>query len=263
MDKLNKLEEILAALPNLCVFYSGGVDSAFLLAVAKRFVKGAVVGLMADTCFMSRAEVLDAQRTAEGAGLDIVFVELNPLADEKVRHNDKKRCYYCKKQVFSTLMAEAQKRGFTHFADGQNADDLSKYRPGHAAAQELEVLSPLAAARFTKADIRAYSREFGLPTWDKPANACLATRLPYDTEVTHDSLARIEAAEDILHGLGIRECRARTHGDILRVEVKREDFGKILDTPDLTENLLKLGYAYVTLDLNGISSGSMDLHLRG
>ncbi len=258
MSKKLQLSELIGGYDNLAIMYSGGVDSTFLLKAAVETLGNRALALLADSCLIPRSEVEFAKKVAADMGARLKIVELSPLDIEEVRQNDPKRCYYCKKRVFSALIERGQALGFTHFADGQNADDQKVYRPGGAASKELLVISPLSELGFTKDDIRHYSRELGLSTHDKPAGGCLATRLPYHTRLTTELLSVIESAEEFLHNIGIGQCRTRIHGDLLRLELLHEDFAKVVGNCDLISHMRGLGFNYITLDLEGFSSGSMD-----
>jgi len=257
MDKLELLRQNLSQYARLCVCFSGGVDSTLLLRVAHDALGDNAFAILADTVFIPRREVEEATALARTIGAECRVLILNALGPEQVRYNDKRRCYYCKRNIFTAIQAKALELGATAVADGQNCDDALVYRPGSQAASELGVVSPLAEAGLTKADIRRYSQELGLPTWNKPAYACLASRLPYDTEVTPQALGMIEQAEILLHDRGFLNVRARLHGDLLRVEAPPVDFAGILNA-DIIAGLKNIGFRYVTLDMEGFRSGSMD-----
>jgi uncharacterized protein len=227
------------------------VDSSLLLKLAHD-TNGAR-GVLVDSVFVPRREIAEAVKTAEhiGAGLEIITADV--LSDGFVANNDKKRCYYCKKMVYGAI-----KLRYDTILDGQNADDSGQYRPGSQAAKEYGVVSPFAALGVSKAEIRQLSKKLGLPTWDKPANACLATRLPYDTSVSADVLANIERAEDFLSDKGHTNHRVRTHGNIARIEVPKGQFGQLLADSEIVQYMKSLGYKYITLDIEGTRSGSMD-----
>ncbi len=258
MDKLDFLKQILAGFDRLCVCYSGGTDSAFLLKVAHDVLGDRAFGVIADAVVLPRAELEDALAQAKEIGAACHVVVVDALSVPQLRANDKKRCYYCKRNIFGQIAGHAALLGASAIADGKNADDALAFRPGAQAAAELGVVSPLYDAGMTKRDIRRYSRELGLKTWDRPAAACLATRVPYDVEVTLELLGRIEAAEALLHEAGFPGVRARVHGDLLRVEVPREEIGALAARLDLAQTLKHLGFRYVTIDFEGFRSGSMD-----
>jgi uncharacterized protein len=260
MNKLDRLKELLAPLGRLCVCYSGGVDSAFLLKVAYDVLGEGAFAVVADTALLPRTELAEAAALAESIGAACLVIKVDALAVPEVRRNDRQRCYHCKKNLYARIRDRATALGADAVADGKNADDAAVHRPGARAADELGVLSPLCEAGLTKEDIRRCSRRLGLPTWDKPANACLATRLPYDTEVTSTLLEAIENAEELLHARGYHAVRVRVHdgGTIARVEAPLESLPALAAEPGLSAALGASGFRYVTLDMEGLRSGSMD-----
>lgn len=257
-DKREALKAYLAAQGTLCVCYSGGVDSALLLKVAHDVLGDRAFAVIADAPMVPRRELAEALKLAEQIGARCHVIKVDALVVEELRNNDKRRCYFCKKNIFSQIQQTAAEYGATAVADGKNADDAKVYRPGAQAASELGVISPLHDAGMSKREIREYSRELGLPTWDKPALACLATRLPYDTEVTLEKLAQVEAAEEVLHDAGFVNVRVRSHGEIARIEAPQADFAALLSDAGLPERLHEVGFRYITLDMEGYRSGSMD-----
>ena len=241
----------------LCVCYSGGADSAFLALAARRALGGRAAAVLINGAMLRRRDFDGALRTAELIGIAPYIIEFDPFSVPEFRSNDKLRCYHCKKAMLTRAQAFAETLGIRHVADGRNADDSRAHRPGARAAAELGVVSPLAEAGMTKAEIREYSRALGLDTWDKPSNSCLATRFPYDTVLTREDFEKAEAAENALAGLGVAGGRVRVHGGIARVEVPPVDFEAVIHS-DLARELKNLGFRYVTLDLEGFRSGSMD-----
>jgi uncharacterized protein len=209
---------------------------------------------------MPESEVRAAGELAASIGIRHVLIE-EPLIDPKVAENPPDRCYHCKKIVFSVLRKAASKDGITHVLDGSNTDDASDYRPGFAALGELGIASPLRDAGLSKAEIRELSKRLGLETWDKPAFACLASRVPYGERITMEKLARIGKAEDYLRGLGLRQVRVRAHLDIARIEVAPEERAKMFDEAKMdrtAERLKSLGFLYVCMELGGYRTGSMN-----
>ncbi|MDR2463086.1 MAG: ATP-dependent sacrificial sulfur transferase LarE [Verrucomicrobiales bacterium] len=257
-DKLPTLKKNLARHQRLCVCYSGGVDSAFLLKMAHDVLGERAFAMIVDSATLPRRELQSALTLAREIGADCHVIERDIFTIPELRQNVLKRCYYCKLSEFGLIKEQAVKLGATAVADGKNADDVKAHRPGIQAADELRVISPLFEAGLTKADIRRYSRELGLPTWEKPSHPCLSTRLPYNTEVTAELLKKIERAEEVLQKAGFREVRVRAHGDIARIEVPRENFTALTVTPRCVEELKRIGFRYITLDLEGFRSGSMD-----
>jgi len=260
------LKEQLAALESLVVAYSGGVDSTFLLkAAVDALGSDRVLAVTAESETYQKFERDEAEANARLIGARHLVIRTEELANPEFASNPPDRCYYCKGELFSKLREMAATEGFRHVADGTNLDDLSDIRPGRTAAKENDVVSPLAAAGLTKDDIRALSRELGLPTWNKPAMACLSSRFPYGTEITTGLLERVAKAEELLRNLGFTQFRVRHHGDIARIEVPRDSLARFLDeevSRSITRSLKELGYVYVTLDLEGFRSGSMNEVLK-
>ena len=239
---------------------SGGVDSSLLAALAVRALgKERVRCILLDSPLVPRREVEEAREVADRLSLPLEIVAFPVLDDETFRANRPDRCYTCKKASARLLKELARREGIETVADGTNASDLGTYRPGLAASDEEGICHPLAGAGATKADIRRIARECGLPFWNKPSAACLATRIPYGDEVTEEVLGRIEAAEDLLHDRGFRQVRVRAHGDVARIEVPSDELERLFALRDeVTAALRRIGFAYVALDLAGYRSGSMD-----
>ena len=246
---------------SVLVAFSGGVDSTFLLAVAREVLGDGAKAVTAVSPTYSPHEVEAARRMAAHLGVPLEILETDEFNDERFVANPKERCYWCKTELFSKLVRRAVELGCAAVLDGSNADDTGDYRPGMTAARELGVRSPLMEISFTKADIRAESRRIGLPTWDKPSYACLASRIPYGTRITPEIVARIEASERFLREAGFSQVRVRHHGDLARIEILPAEFVRVME-PALRERLVAavkaLGYAYVTLDLQGYRTGSMN-----
>lgn len=260
-NKYRLLQDLLRSYGNVAIAYSGGVDSSLLSYVAHEALGDNAVSLTADAPVVPRSELADSQAFCKRYGIRQVICHPNPIMMEEVRFNAPNRCYVCKKALFSSLFEEAAKLGVETIADGSNLDDLGDYRPGLKALEELQVKSPLREAGFTKADIRALSRELGLPTWSKQSNACLATRFPYGTEITAEKLSLVDKAESALSGMGFTQLRVRVHNDIARIEVPAEQIETLLrdeNRTSIVDALKELGFAYVTLDLAGYRTGSMD-----
>lgn len=261
--KFEKLTEILSGCGRLAVAFSSGVDSAFLLYAAHEALGDNAAAFVAVSPLFPRREREEARAFAERYGITVeeVFPEL--LGSEAFRINPPDRCYHCKKLLLGAVTEAAAEKGFALTAEGSNADDRSDYRPGMRAVKELGVISPLMEAGLTKKEIRELSRKFGLPTWDKPSMACLASRIAYGEAITADKLLSVERAEELLRSLGLGQLRVRLSGDTARIETGKEDMKKILDSKDLiTEGLHALGFKFVSLDLDGFRSGSMNRVFR-
>ncbi|WP_321332273.1 ATP-dependent sacrificial sulfur transferase LarE [uncultured Bacteroides sp.] len=259
MEKLELLKNKIASYGKLCVAYSGGVDSSFLLHVAYQVLGDNAMAVLVDSPVLARRDKTKAVEILVKMGVSYEVVVDDPFHISEFTQNSTMRCYFCKKNDFSQIMEVAKKKGIEPIADGQNADDtVNDHRPGIKAARELGVVSPLAECGLTKQDIRRYSKELGVSTWDKPSNACLASRFPYGFEITQERLAVIEAAEEVLRRRGMEGCRVRWHDNIARIEAPEHYFGTILEMKDIIKELKCLGFKYVTLDLEGFRSGSMN-----
>ena len=259
MDKLNQLKDCLKAYEKLCIAYSGGVDSAFLLSVAYNVLRENALAVLIDSPVLARRDRKEAIDLLKKIGVKYEIVNGNPFVSNEFSENIRERCYFCKGNNYRLIQEIAKQNGIETVADGQNIDDThSTDRPGAKAAKELGVVSPLIDCGFTKEDIRFYSKQLGLATWDKPSNACLATRLPFDFEITKGRLAVIEAAEESLRRRGMEGCRVRWHDAIARIEAPHRFFDTIINTKEITDEIKALGFKYVTLDLEGFRSGSMN-----
>jgi uncharacterized protein len=257
-----KALDIIKEQGRAAVAFSGGVDSALLLKLcADMLGAGNVLALTAVSELNPARELNSARRIAEYCGVRLMEARISVLEAPEVASNPRDRCYHCKKAIFGRLLEIAQNEGFFTLLDGSNASDRGDYRPGKKAAAELGVLSPFDLADITKAEIRAKSKELGLPNWNAPAAACLATRIPTGTPLTAEALLRVEKAEDALIALGFPGCRVRLHGNIARIEAPREDVEKIandLARLRIVEALKFIGFDFITLDLEGYRMGSMN-----
>ena len=260
-----RLFDQLRAWPSLIVAYSGGVDSAYLAWAAHRVLGSKSLAVTADSASYPERHREMALAIARDFGLHHEIIHTDELQSPDYRANNPDRCYHCKHELFTKLAALGRSRGFAAVADGSNADDRGDYRPGRQAAREYGVKSPLDAAALTKAEIRALSRDAGLPTWDEPASACLSSRIPYHSEVTGEKLRAIEAAEEAMRDLGFRVVRVRHHGDLARIEVGRDELPRATD-PDLLAaietSLRALGFRQVAVDPKGYRLGSLNEGLR-
>lgn len=258
--KLDRLRRRLCRLGRLAIAYSGGVDSTLLLKVAVDTLgQEHVLAITADSPVSTAAERERAQALARALGVEHLVVPSSEFDEPDFVANRPDRCYVCKRLRFGQLRELAQARGFPHLADGTNLDDGAEYRPGMRAAAELGVLSPLREAGLSKEDIRQASRALGLPTAELPSFACLASRVPYGTPLTEETLRRIEAGEQVLAGLGLRQYRLRDHGDVARIEVPPEQIPILVEARgQVCAAIKELGYRYVALDLEGYRTGSLN-----
>lgn len=259
-SKLCRLRDHLSRLGRLALAYSGGVDSTLLLKVAVDTLGPQnVLAITADSPVTTEKERERARTLARSMGVEHLVVPSSEFDEPDFVANRPDRCYVCKRLRFGQLRELAGERGFSHLADGTNVDDTSDYRPGQRAAEELGVLSPLRDAGLGKADIREASRVLGLPTADLPSFACLASRIPYGTPLSEEALRRIEAGEQALAALGLRQYRLRDHGDVARIEVPPDQIPVVVEArTQLTAAIRSLGYRYVAVDLEGYRTGSLN-----
>lgn len=262
-EQETRLHSLVAELGSAAVAFSGGTDSSYLLAVCIDVLgPDNVLALTADSPLTPRAELAQARELASHLGARHIVLRSEDLGNPQIVSNPPDRCYHCKFSRFDALLGICRQEGISHLLHGENADDASDYRPGSRAAEELGVLAPLREAGLTKSDVRRLSRDRGLPNWNKPANACLASRFPYGTMLTTDGLARVEAAEAALHqAWGLRQLRVRDHYPVARVEVPPEHIHRLAHPEyrtSATRALRQIGYRYVALDLVGYRMGSLN-----
>jgi uncharacterized protein len=260
-QKAERLRQILAGRARLIVAYSGGVDSAFLAWMAHQVLGGQMRAVIADSASLARTHLEDALAFAREHGIPVEVVETQELENPAYIRNDAMRCFYCKDELFTVLERYREARGFDAIAYGINADDEGDFRPGQQAARQHHVLAPLLEAGLNKAEIRELARQADLRLWDKPASACLSSRMEYGRAVTPEALRIIERGEDALRSLGFRQFRVRHHGEIVRIEIARDELPRALTAEmarEFTALFKGLGFKFVTLDLEGFRSGSMN-----
>jgi len=259
--KQEKLFSILSGLGRVIVAYSGGTDSAYLGWAANRVLGANALAMTADSASLPESHKRDAEAFVKRFGMAHEYVETFEFENPDYLRNDPNRCFHCKDELFTRLEQVGRERGFEHIIYGVNLDDLGDYRPGQNAATKHQVEAPLADAKLTKADIRELSRISDLPTWDRPASACLSSRIPYGTAVSKENVKTVETGEEELKALGFRQFRVRFHGEVARIEIAREEMHKALTmemASRFTEIFKGLGFKYVTLDLEGYRQGSLN-----
>jgi len=260
-SKTLTLRDRLRSRGRLLVAYSGGVDSAFLAWSAHQELGHDMLAVLADSPSLARSQLHDAVAFADEQGIPLTIINTNEMERPEYLRNDAARCYHCKDELFIAMEAYRQRRGFDAIAYGVNMDDLGDYRPGQKAARLHQVAAPLLEAGLTKDDIRQLASQAGLRVWDKPASACLSSRIEYGRPVTRETLSAVEQGEDALRQLGFHQVRVRHHGEIVRIEIAREELSRAMTlemAAEFTRIFKALGFSYVTLDLEGFRSGSMN-----
>ena len=263
--KQDRLFEILQSLGRVIVAYSGGTDSAYLAWAANRVLRNDAVAITADSASIPESHKRDAEQFARECGFRHEYIDTYEFENPDYVKNDKDRCFHCKDELFNRLDEYAKQQGYRFIIYGVNKDDLGDYRPGQRAAKIHEAKAPLVEANLTKAEIRELSRIAGLSTWDRPAAACLSSRVPYGTAVTVEKIKTIENGEEALRALGFRQFRVRFHGELVRIEIAKDELPRALTLESaaaITQIFKKLGFLYVTLDLEGYRQGSLNAALR-
>ena len=260
-NKKDKLISIIEKYDNLIVAFSGGVDSTFLLGVAREVLKDNVVAVTARSSVHPERETEFTIKFAKRLGIKHIIMKSREMGQPEFVANTKERCYICKKMLAQDLLKLASEMGVSNIAHGANMDDLDDYRPGFKAAEEMGIIAPLVDAGMTKKDIRMLSKKMGLDTWDKPSMACLASRIPYGTPITDEALNKIDRAEQFVLSLGFISCRVRYHNEVARIEVSPGDFKRLFDDKTrmaIISKLKDIGFLYISMDLEGYVQGSMN-----
>jgi uncharacterized protein len=255
------LQDTLKGLGSVLVAYSGGTDSAYLAYAAHQALGDKMLAVIADSASLPRAELAAALAFASKHGIPVHILHTDELENPDYQRNDSQRCFHCKDELFTRMEETRDALGFAHLAYGMNLDDRGEFRPGQQAATQHHAVAPLVTAQLTKAEIRQLAREAGLKLWDKPASACLSSRIEYGRPVTRENLSQVEQAEEALHALGFQQVRVRHHGDLARIEISRSELPRALNIETLdriTAALRPIGFLYITLDTQGYRSGSMN-----
>ena len=264
-EKYNDLKEYIKSLESVAVAFSSGVDSTFLLKVAHDVLGDKAIAVTVRSCSFPERELKEAIAFAKENGIVHMIVDSEELEIEGFAQNPPNRCYLCKHELFSKMKAIAKQNEVLEVIEGSNVDDLGDYRPGLTAIQELEIKSPLRYADLTKEEIRELSRELGLPTWEKQSFACLSSRFPYGQSITHEKLKMVDESEQLLLDMGFRQVRVRHHDTLARIEISEEQFPKIMDKKireQIYTRLKEIGFTYVSLDMAGYRTGSMNETLK-
>ena len=260
-QKYEKLKAHIAGMKSVLVAFSGGVDSALVLAIAKQTLNQNVLAVTAQSESLPQRELVEAQRVAEEIGVEHLILTTEEMASTQYRENPTNRCYFCKSELYGKMQAISKERRLAHIVNGINRDDLGDHRPGIQAAKDYNVQSPLADTGFGKEDIRALAKEIGLTVWQKPAMACLSSRVPYGQPISAEKLSMIERAEDILFSMGFSQLRVRHHGDVARIELLPEEIPQFFTgsiAEEVNTRFKQIGFHFVALDVEGFRSGKMN-----
>jgi pyridinium-3,5-biscarboxylic acid mononucleotide sulfurtransferase len=263
--KQDRLIAALSEMRSVIIAYSGGADSAYLAWAAQRALGDSAVAITADSASIPESHKRDAEQFARAHGIRHEYMETHEFDNPDYIKNDRNRCFHCKDELFTRLDEVARERGIEHIVYGVNCDDLGDFRPGQGAAKQHNVAAPLVDAGLTKAEIRELSKRAGLETWDRPASACLSSRIPYGTPVTIQNVKTVERGEEEIRALGFRQFRVRFHGDVVRIEIAREELDRAMSlemAQRFTAIFKPLGFHYVTLDLEGYRQGSLNAVLQ-
>ncbi|MFO8017828.1 MAG: ATP-dependent sacrificial sulfur transferase LarE [Promethearchaeia archaeon] len=256
--KFRNLKKILKKMEKVAIAFSGGVDSSFLLRVSQVILKDNVIAITSNSPTFPRDELDFTKKLAKKWGFEHIIIKSKEMENQNFVKNPKDRCYFCKQELFSKIKKLAEKKRINYVLDGTNYDDLGDYRPGIKALEELDIISPLKEVQLTKKEIRALSKKMSLETWDKPSLACLSSRFPYGVKITQKKIKKIDKAEQLIKDLGIHQVRVRFHGEVARIEIEKNDFQVILKNSDIVDKIKKLGFTYISLDLEGYRTGSLN-----
>lgn len=260
LRKLENLKKYLYELKSVAVAFSGGVDSTFLLKVAHGILGDRVIAVTAISKFIPQREINESKNFCDAEKIRQIFLPVEVLQIEGIKANPKNRCYICKKEIFKKILRVAKENKILYVVEGSNKDDEGDFRPGMKAIEELKIKSPLRAVGLYKSEIRSLSQGFGLPTYNKPSFACLASRFVYGEELSEEKLQMVDKAEEILHAEGFKQFRVRVHGKIARIEILPEDFKNLIKIHEkISKQFKELGFNFVTMDLQGYRTGSMNL----
>lgn len=263
--KLDRLKKILTDLESVAIAYSGGVDSTFLMKIAHDILGNKALAIIGISPTLPASELENAIRYANDIGIKLIETDTNEMENESFVSNPPDRCFHCKSILFAKLTELAKINNIPHVIEGSNFSDLDDYRPGFDAVDKYKVHSPLKEAELTKEEIRELSKIMNVPTWDKPAAPCLSSRIPYGSQITFEKLSRVEQAESFLRTLGLRTLRVRDHESVARIEIPREDFDTVINQENsakISERFKQLGYTWVTVDIEGFRSGSLNESLK-